>query len=108
MKPIQKDELYGNLSGFLKTKGVELKDGSYTQAIQKSCGMLADVINLSQRGVERAKTELDKGVEHVRQVIHEKTAPPASAASAPPPGPERAPKPSPARKPARRRPAGKR
>lgn len=75
MKPIQKDELYQNLSEFLKGKGVELKEGAYTKGIHAGCSLLADAINLSQAGFERAKAGLDKRLDQVRQVIHEKTAP---------------------------------
>jgi hypothetical protein len=83
MKPIQKDELYAHLSEFLKAKGIEMKDGSYPRGIQAGCSLLADAINLSQRGIKRAKVEIDKNVERMRQVIHEKTAPkPAAKAGA--------------------------
>src|SRR4249919_1560614 len=75
MKPIQKDELYENLSHFLKGKGVELKEGPYTRGIHAGCSMLADAVNLSQAGLERAKVGLERGVDQMRQVIHEKTAP---------------------------------
>src|SRR5438128_12445377 len=75
MKPIEKDELYEHVSGFLKNKGIELKEGSYTKGIHAGCSLLADAINLSQKGLERAKMEIDKNLERVRQVIHEKTAP---------------------------------
>src|SRR5437016_1549778 len=75
MKPIQKDELYNHLSQFLKDKGIELKEGSYSKGIHAGCSLLADAINLSQAGLERAKTGLDKQFDQVRQVIHEKTAP---------------------------------
>ncbi len=75
MKTIKKDELYEHVSGFLKSKGIELKDGSYPRGIQAGCSLLADVINLSQKGLTRAKTEIDKNLERVREVIHEKTAP---------------------------------
>ena len=74
MKPIQKDELYAHLSEFLKAKGIEMKDGSYPRGIQAGCSLLADAINLSQKGIKRAKVEIDKNVERMRQVIHEKTA----------------------------------
>src|SRR5271169_4389087 len=93
MRPIQKDELYEHLSQFLKAKGVEMKDGSYPRGIQAGCSLLADAINLSQKGIKRAKVEIDKNVERVRQVIHEKTAPKpapkagASAKAAPTPKP---------------------
>ena len=75
MKPIQKAELYEHLSQFLKAKGIEMKDGSYPTAIQKGCSFLADAINLSQKGIARAKGEIDRNLERMRQVIHEKTAP---------------------------------
>jgi len=75
MSTIEKDELFDNLRQFLKGKGVELAEGSYTQTIQKSCRILADVINMGQSGIERAKTGIDKKLDQVRQCIHEKTAP---------------------------------
>ena len=75
MKRIQKDELYEHLGQFLKSKGVELKEGSYTKGIHAGCSLLADAINLSQTGLERAKAGLDKKLDQVRQVIHEKTSP---------------------------------
>ena len=75
MKPLSKDELFENLSGFLKAKGIELTDGSYANGIRKSCSILADVINLGQQGLEKAKSGLDQKVHQMRQVIHEKTAP---------------------------------
>jgi hypothetical protein len=79
MKPIQKDEIYEHLSQFLKAKGVEMKDGSYPRGIQAGCSLLADAINLSQKGISRAKDEIDKNLDRMRQVIHEKTAPQPAA-----------------------------
>src|SRR6266404_5578855 len=81
MKPIQKEELYEHLGQFLKDKGIELKEGSYTKGIHAGCSLLADAINLSQAGLERAKAGLDKKLNEVRQVIHEKTAPKRTAAN---------------------------
>jgi len=75
MKPIEKDELFQHLSQFLKSKGIEMKDGSYSGRIQKGCGLLSDVVNLTQKGMEKAKSEIDKRLDQMRQVIHEKTAP---------------------------------
>jgi len=82
MKRIEKDELYENLSQFLKTKGIEFKEGGYTKGIHAGCSFLAEAINLSQRGLERARQQFDKGLDQIdkgldqmRQVIHEKTAP---------------------------------
>jgi hypothetical protein len=75
MKPIRTDELYAHLSQFLKAKGIEMTDGSYPKAIQKGCSILADAINLSQRGITQAKARIDKNLDRMRQVIHEKTAP---------------------------------
>jgi len=79
MKTIHKDELFQNLKGFLKTRGIDLQEGSYTHRIEQGCGVLADSINLSQKALHRAKEEMDKRLEQVRQAIHEKTAPPAKA-----------------------------
>jgi hypothetical protein len=93
MNPIRKDELYENVSQFLKTKGIDLKEGSYTKSIHAGCSLLADAINLSQTGIERAKTGLEKRLDQVRQVIHEKTAPkPPVSTSPPPPAPNGKPK----------------
>src|SRR5438552_2690952 len=72
MKPINKDELYQNLSEFLKTKGVSLQNGSYSRGIQAGCSFLADAINLSQAGLTRAKNEIEKQLDHARQIIHDK------------------------------------
>ncbi len=93
MKPIRKDELYEHLSQFLKAKGIEMKDGSYPAAIQKGCSFLADAINLSQKGITRAKVEIDKNLERMRQVIHEKTAPRPPVQKAASPKATRTPKP---------------
>ena len=75
MKPIQKDELYEHVSQFLKAKGIEMKEGSYPKNIQKGCSVLADAINLSQKGISQAKEKIDENLDRMRQVIHEKTAP---------------------------------
>ena len=75
MKAIQKDELYEHVSQFLKAKGIEMKEGSYPKGIQKGCSILADAINLSQKGITQAKVQIDKNLDRMRQVIHEKTAP---------------------------------
>jgi len=75
MKTLEKNELYANLTDFLKNKGIELKDGSYAKGIEKSCSLLTDAINIGQQGLDRAKTQIDKRLDQVRQVIHEKTAP---------------------------------
>src|SRR5437763_11409776 len=75
MKQIEKDEIYEHLSQFLKSRGVEMKDGGYVQQIQKGCSFMTDAVNLAQQGLERAKTEMDKRLDQMRQVIHERTAP---------------------------------
>ncbi len=98
MKAIQKDELYEHLSGFLKAKGIEMKDGSYPKAIQKGCSILADAINLSQKGITQAKAQIDKNLDRMRQVIHEKTAPkPGSKTGASQKAKSQSPKPKAAR-----------
>jgi hypothetical protein len=82
MKAIKKEELYRHVGRFLKSKGIELSEGSYTRGIHAGCSLLADAINMSQNGLERARRgldktvdRLDKTVDQVRQTIHEKTAP---------------------------------
>ena len=80
MKPIQKDELYKHFTRFLKSKGVELTDGSYARGFQQTCGAITDAVNLSQKGLDRAKVEIGKGLDKMRQAIHEKTAPKKAAA----------------------------
>lgn len=81
MKPLNQDELYENIRGFLKGKGIELQQGGYARGIQKSCSLLTDAINLGQQGLGKAKTEIDKKLDQMRQVIHEKTAPKARSAA---------------------------
>jgi hypothetical protein len=97
MKKIEKDELFSHIRQFLKAKGIELQEGSYTRTIEKSCQVLADTINLSQQAVVRAKAELDRTLDHARRVIHEKTAPrkpPVQAQPQPEPQPQLEPEPA--------------
>ena len=85
MKKINEGELFGHLSGFLKAKGIELKEGAYTKHIEQGCSLLSSAINVSQKGIKRAQVEAAKKIDEMRQVIHEKTAPqppPAPAAAA--------------------------
>lgn len=92
MKQIKHQELFGNLKSFLKSKGVELEEGSYTKRVQQGCELLANSINAGQSTLKRARTAVDKGLDQLRQTIHEKTAPasPPVAASAPAAKPSRA------------------
>jgi hypothetical protein len=75
MKQIAPNELFDNFSGFLKAKGITLTEGSYAEGLRKSCSLLTNAINLGQESLERARKEFEKNREHLRQVIHEKTAP---------------------------------
>src|SRR4051812_7481010 len=75
MSKVDKDELFGHLTQFLKSKGIDLQEGAYTRTIQKGCDVLAETINLSQQAMDRAKTELEKSLDRAREVIHKKTAP---------------------------------
>ncbi len=77
MKKIKKDELYKNLGGFLAEKGVEFKDGPYTSRIRQGCSLLTDCINYTQSGIGKAKSKIDEKLGRMRQIIHEKTAPPS-------------------------------
>jgi hypothetical protein len=90
MQTINKDELFGHVCQFLKAKGIELQEGAYTHTIKKGCQVLADTINLSQQAMNRAKAELDRTLNHAREVIHRKTAPrkpPVQPQAQPPPPP---------------------
>jgi len=84
MKKIEKDELYEHLRGFLKSKGIALDSGTYTQRIHQGCNLLAETINAAQTTVARARAEADKRLDELRQSIHEATAPKSPAA---PPNP---------------------
>ena len=76
MKTIKKDELFNHLGNFLKSKGIELNEGSYSSRIQQGCNLLADVINTTQKTVSKTKVEVDQALDKLRQTIHENTAPP--------------------------------
>ena len=76
MKTIKKDELFRSLGGFLKTKGIELNEGSYTGRIQQGCNLLSDAINATQKTASKTKVKVDQALDQLRQVIHERTAPP--------------------------------
>jgi|YNPBryantNP2012_1023418.scaffolds.fasta_scaffold20238_2 hypothetical protein len=75
MKTIKKNELFEHMSEFLKERGVELKEGSYTDRIRKGCELLAEVINCTERGIAEAAAQMDQGLERMRDIIHRKTAP---------------------------------
>ena len=75
MSDIKKEEMFSHLKGFLKSKGIDVQDGSYADGIRKGCEILTDTVNMSQRAIVRAKDAVDKGLDQVRQTVHEKTAP---------------------------------
>jgi hypothetical protein len=77
MQTIKKDELFHSLGDFLKSKGIELNDGSYTTRIQKGCNLLTDVINGTQKTVRQTKVQVNQAVDQLRKSIHERTAPKA-------------------------------
>jgi hypothetical protein len=81
MNQINKEEMFGNLRNFLKSKGIELQEGSYAEGIRKGCDILTDTVNLSQRGIGNAKNAVGKGLDHLRQTIHECTAPRTQASA---------------------------
>jgi hypothetical protein len=88
MKRIKKNELFKHFGSFLKSKGIELSAGPYTERMQQGCNLLTDAINLSQSGLERARTEAEKKLDQMRQLIHEKTAPKSPRATAAPAKPK--------------------
>lgn len=84
MQTIQKDELFQNLGGFLKSKGIELNEGSYTKRIQQGCNLLSDAINATQKTVKKAKGQVDQTLDQLRKTIHESTAPKSAPESGQP------------------------
>ena len=94
MKTIDQNELYEHLCSFLKSKGIDLKEGSYPQRVRQGCGLLTDAINRTQRTASKAKAKVEKKLDVLRQCIHEATAPKASPTrrqGAPPPLPSKRP-----------------
>ena len=76
MNTIKKDELFSHLDDFLKSRGIELKEGSYASHIKQGCNLLADAINATQETASKTKVEMDRALDKLRQTIHESTAPP--------------------------------
>jgi len=101
MQTIKKDELFHSLGDFLKSKGIELNDGSYTTRIQKGCNLLSDVINGTQKTVRQTKAQMNQALDQLRQSIHNKTAPKPPPVSSTPPQAKRPARPRAKRAPAR-------
>lgn len=78
MKTIKQNEIYQHVSEFLLARGIEFKEGPYTHRIRQGCALLSDAINTAQQGLHKAKTQVGNKFDEMRQVIHEKTAPPAA------------------------------
>jgi len=93
MQTIKKDELFHSLGDFLKSKGIELSDGSYTTRIQKGCNLLSDVINGTQKTVSKTKAQVDQALGQLRETIHKSTAPKPPPAPGEPPQAKKAAKP---------------
>jgi hypothetical protein len=73
MNEINKEEMFGHLKGFLKSKGIEIREGAYVEGIRKGCEILTETVNLSQRALERAKDAMEQGLDPVRETFHERT-----------------------------------
>jgi len=52
MKQINKEEMFGNLKNFLKSKGIEVQEGAYAQRIRQGCELLTDSIKRKPAHVE--------------------------------------------------------
>ncbi|MDA0751760.1 MAG: hypothetical protein O2964_13715, partial [Verrucomicrobia bacterium] len=77
MKQIKRDDLFRHLDLFLKDRGIELKeDASLTKRLRDGCHVLSDTINKAQSAIGRARKEVDGRIDIMREIIHEKTAPP--------------------------------
>jgi hypothetical protein len=92
MKTIKNDELFQGLNDFFKVKGIEFKDGAYTERIRRACNLLGDAVNATQTTARKAKAEAGKKLQQVRQRIHEATAPESATPPASKPEPSNAPK----------------
>ena len=81
MSNIKKEEMFGNLKSFLKSKGIDVQEGSYANGIRRGCDILTDTVNMSQRALDRAKVAVDqkRGLDKARQTVHEYTAPKGTA-----------------------------
>ena len=84
MNQINKEEMFGNLKSFLKSKGIEVQEGAYAQRIRQGCELLTDSINVSQSTLKRAKSAMDQGLDQLRQTIHEQPAPKSPVAESAP------------------------
>jgi len=82
MSEIKKEEMFGNLKSFLKSKGIDIQEGSYANGIRRGCDILTDTVNMSQRAFDRAKVAVDEGLDKARQTVHEYTAPKSGKQSA--------------------------
>jgi len=82
MNKIDKHEMFQNLRSFLKSKGVTLDEGTYSKRVEQACHVLTGAVNAGQSAVERAKVEVNKTVDNLRQSIHEATAPKRGRAKA--------------------------
>lgn len=82
MKTIKHNELYEHVTEFLRSRGIELKDGTFTRGIRRGCTLLTDTVNTAQQGIHKAKNQVETKVNEVRQAIHRKTAPRGAAKSA--------------------------
>jgi len=80
MTDIKKEEIFGNLKNFLKSRGIDIQEGSYADGIRKGCEILTDTVNMSQRAFERTKVVVDQGFDKARQAVHEYTAPKTKSA----------------------------
>jgi hypothetical protein len=83
MKTLKKNELLGHVTNFLKNKGIVLEEGSASTKLKTGCEAITGIINQGNRSIKNVQKEVTAGVDKVRQVIHESTAPtPAPAPKA--------------------------
>ncbi len=85
MKKLKKDEIYDNLGKFLRGKGIELTDGSFSSRLRQGCSILTNSINFAQDNLGKAKAQIDGKLDRMRQIIHDKTAPKLAPKPASPP-----------------------
>lgn len=76
MKKLKKDDIFKHLDQFLKDRGIGVIDeGPLGNRLKTGCRILTDAINQTQSSLDRARDGMDEGLDKMRAIIHQKTAP---------------------------------
>ena len=76
MKKLKKDDIFKHLDQFLKDRGIEVIDeGPLGNRLKTGCRILTEAIVQTQSRLDKARDGMDEGLDKMRAIIHEKTAP---------------------------------